>query len=74
MGLLSIDSSFMRRAIELALQAEREGNLPVGAVISLDDQIVAEGRSAIWIPHFDATQKWKHSALFHPNIGSHQKR
>jgi len=46
----------MRRAIELALLAELEGNLPVGAVITLRGEIVAEGRSAIWLPRFDATR------------------
>jgi len=49
------DKLFMHRAIELALLAEKEGNLPVGAVISLDGEVVAEGRSAIWVPKFDAT-------------------
>lgn len=55
MESLSKAQEFMQRAIELALQAEREGNLPVGAVISLDGEVVAEGRSAIWLPEFDAT-------------------
>ena len=41
------DKKFMRQAIELALLAEREGNLPVGAVITLDSEVVAEGKSAI---------------------------
>jgi len=50
------DNKFMRRAIELALQAEAEGNLPVGAVISLNNKIVAEGRNSIWAPTFDATR------------------
>ncbi len=53
----------MGRAIELALQAEREGNLPVGAVITLDGQVVAEGRSAIWVPRFDATRHAEMEAL-----------
>ena len=50
------EERFMRRAIELALLAELEGNLPVGAVITLRGEIVAEGRSAIWLPRFDATR------------------
>ena len=57
------DERFMRRAIALALQAESEGNLPVGAVITLDSDIVAEGRSAIWIPEFDATRHAEMEAL-----------
>jgi tRNA(adenine34) deaminase len=57
------DEGFMRRAMELALLAEEEGNLPVGAVITLDDQIVAEGRSAVWVPQFDATRHAEMEAL-----------
>jgi tRNA(adenine34) deaminase len=53
----------MRTAIELGLLAEREGNLPVGAVITLDDQVVAEGRSTIWVPRFDATRHVDMEAL-----------
>ena len=57
------DDPLMQRAIELALLAEREGNLPVGAVISLDGEVVAEGRSAIWVPEFDATRHAEIEAL-----------
>ncbi|MCJ7701529.1 MAG: hypothetical protein MUO62_08115 [Anaerolineales bacterium] len=39
------DNLYMNRAIELALLAEQEGNLPVGAVISLGGEVLAEGRS-----------------------------
>lgn len=53
----------MQRAISLALLAEREGNLPVGAVITLDGEIVAEGRSAIWVPEFDATRHAEMEAI-----------
>ena len=31
----ALDKQFMRRAIELAQLAEEEGNLPIGAVITL---------------------------------------
>lgn len=54
--LVGTDRDFMLRAIELALQAEREGNLPVGAVITLDGKIIAEGRNAIWVPNFNANR------------------
>jgi tRNA(adenine34) deaminase len=57
------DKKMMERAIELALQAEREGNLPVGALITLDDVVVAEGRSRIWKPRFDATRHAEMEAL-----------
>ncbi len=57
------DKKFMRRPIELALLAEREGNLPVGVVVALDSEVVAEGRSAIWAPEFDATRHAEIEAL-----------
>ncbi len=60
---MSEDEKFMHRAIELALLAEQEGNLPVGAVITLDGEVVAEGRSAIWVPKFDATRHAEMEAL-----------
>jgi len=37
------DEAFMRRALELARRAQDEGEVPVGAVVVLDDQIVGEG-------------------------------
>lgn len=57
------DRQFMLRAIELAHLAEREGNLPVGAVITLKGQVVSEGRSAIWFPKFDVTRHAEMEAL-----------
>ena len=63
MQVMSKDRRFMRRAIELALQAEREGNLPVGAVISLGDEAVAEGRNRIWVPRLDVTRHAEMEAL-----------
>jgi tRNA(adenine34) deaminase len=57
------DNKFMQRAIELAKMAEQEGNLPVGAVISYNGQAIAEGRSAIWVPKFDATRHAEMEAL-----------
>lgn len=37
------DEDYMRRALELAARAEREGEVPVGAVVVLDGTIVGEG-------------------------------
>ena len=39
----SLDSQFMTRAIELAREAERAGEVPVGAVIVKDGVFVGEG-------------------------------
>lgn len=37
----------MRRALELAAEAAAEGEVPVGAVVTLGDEIVAETRNAM---------------------------
>ena len=37
------DEHFMRRALELARQAQAENEVPVGAVVALDGKIVGEG-------------------------------
>jgi tRNA(adenine34) deaminase len=37
------DSKFMRRALELARNAEAAGEVPVGAVVVRDGEVVAEG-------------------------------
>jgi len=56
-GTLGVtDWRHMARAIELALAAEQDGNLPVGAVLAAGRRRVAEGRNAIWRPRFDATR------------------
>jgi tRNA(adenine34) deaminase len=34
---------FMRRALELAQRAEEEGEVPIGAIVVLKDEIVGEG-------------------------------
>ncbi len=50
MTISSYDRSCMSEAVALALAAERSGNLPIGAVISLDGRIIARGQNAIWQP------------------------
>jgi tRNA(adenine34) deaminase len=37
------DEDLMRRALELARRAQEEGEVPVGAVVVLEDRIVGEG-------------------------------
>jgi tRNA(adenine34) deaminase len=37
------DSEFMRRALELARMAREQGEVPVGAVVVLDEQVIGEG-------------------------------
>jgi tRNA(adenine34) deaminase len=38
-----LDERFMRRALELARRAQEEGEVPVGAVVVLDEQVIGEG-------------------------------
>lgn len=44
------DLEFMHHAIRLAREAQGDGNLPVGTVISLNGEVVAEGKNSIWMP------------------------
>lgn len=39
------DKEFMQRALELAKEAADEGEVPVGAVVVKDGEIIAEGRN-----------------------------
>jgi tRNA(adenine34) deaminase len=40
------DGEFMREAIELARQAERAGEVPVGAVVVVGGKVIGRGRNA----------------------------
>ena len=42
----SLDLFWMQRALELAHQAEAEGEVPVGAILVKEDQVVGEGWNA----------------------------
>ena len=37
------DEAFMRRALGLARRAQEEGEVPVGALVVLDEQVIGEG-------------------------------
>jgi tRNA(adenine34) deaminase len=37
------DEEYMRRALELAKHAQSEGEVPIGAVVVLDDEVIGEG-------------------------------
>lgn len=47
------DRRHLERAITLALHAESLGNLPVGAVISIGDTVIAEAGNRLLVPHLD---------------------
>jgi tRNA(adenine34) deaminase len=57
------DRKYLKPAIRLALEAGIEGNLPVGAVIVLDGEIISEGKNTVWIPALDATRHAEIEAL-----------
>ena len=48
--MTSDDKKYISRAIHLALEAEKRGNLPIGAVITLGDTVIAEAGSSILAP------------------------
>jgi len=47
----SLDEQFMRRALELARHAEEAGEVPVGAVVVLNDEIIGEGWNQPIVSH-----------------------
>lgn len=53
MTRLDDDAQFLERAIELAHEAEREGNLPIGSVLVLDGEIIGEGHNRMVVPRYD---------------------
>lgn len=63
MGISDSDISFFQQAIRLALEAEKEGNLPIGAVIGLEGTIIAEGKNAIWFPQYNPNRHAEIEAL-----------
>jgi tRNA(adenine34) deaminase len=40
------DEAYMRRALDLASQAERAGEVPVGALIVFDGRVIGQGRNS----------------------------
>lgn len=43
---------YLHRAFDLALEAEKRGNLPIGAVITLDDEVIAEAGNSVLNPYY----------------------
>ncbi len=41
-----MDETFLRQALELAREAERAGEVPVGAIVVLDGQVIGRGRNS----------------------------
>lgn len=57
------DLEHLRRAVELALEAERAGNVPVGAVVTLGGEAVAEAGNALLVPSYDPRRHAETEAL-----------
>ena len=57
------DVEYMRHAIRLAKEAQQVGNLPIGAVITLDGEVVAEGRNSILVPKLSPSRHAEIEAL-----------
>ncbi|HKA17925.1 MAG TPA: deaminase [Blastocatellia bacterium] len=62
------DNKYISRAIQIAFDAESRGNLPVGAVITLDNNIIAEGASSILTPVYHPGRHAEMEALRHVPI------
>ncbi|HZI19369.1 MAG TPA: deaminase [Pyrinomonadaceae bacterium] len=60
---------YISRAIEVALEAERRGNLPVGAVVVLDGAVVAEAGSSILVPDYHPGRHAEAEALRRVPVG-----
>ena len=46
------DLEYIDQAINLAREAQKSQNLPIGALIVLDNKVVAKGQNAIWVPKY----------------------
>jgi tRNA(adenine34) deaminase len=55
--------SLMNKAIEIAHKAEKDGNLPVGSVITFRDEILSEGPSRVYQPRYDLTRHSEMEAI-----------
>lgn len=47
-----VDLGHLRRAVALALAAERRGDLPVGAVVTLGEEVIAEAGNGVLVPAY----------------------
>lgn len=53
----------MGRAVDLALASETQGNVPVGALITLDQKIIAEGGNQMFVPNYHPGRHAEQEAL-----------
>ena len=62
-SLSTLDRSFLLEAVKLAEEAGARGNLPIGAVIVVNDAIVSRGMNTIWQPARDLSRHAEMEAL-----------
>jgi tRNA(adenine34) deaminase len=76
MPLTELDIACFQRAIQLAAEAEEQGNLPIGTVISFEGKIIAEGKNTIWFPVFNPNRHAEIEALRQapPHLWKHARR
>jgi tRNA(adenine34) deaminase len=60
MELSNYELIYFQRAIALARLADENHNLPIGAVITLRGEIIAEGKNTIWSPE---RSLWRHAEM-----------
>jgi len=65
MDLSEFDRICFQKAVELAKEAQGAGNLPIGAVINYQGEIIGEGRNAIWSPEFSLSRHAEMEAMRH---------
>ena len=63
MALSEFDRICFQRAVELAKHAQQLGNLPIGAVISYQGEIIGEGQNAIWSPELSLSRHAEMEAM-----------
>jgi tRNA(adenine34) deaminase len=51
-NLTALDVEYVNRAVRLAIEAELLGNLPIGAVVSLGGEVIAEAGNSVLLPHY----------------------
>jgi tRNA(adenine34) deaminase len=59
------DKGYLHRAVQLALEAERLGNLPIGAVITLKGSVISEAGNALLVPQYHPGRHAEMEALKH---------
>jgi tRNA(adenine34) deaminase len=64
------DEHFMRRALELARRAQEEGEVPIGAVLVLNDEIAGEG----WNRPISASDPTAHAEIQAMRAAAHKVR